>query len=147
MYGCKMAYFSDAIFWEFTELARGLRLHLRPQLLNQSRFMHLKMTVWTSVLWRWTYIYGKKVARNGRTTVIYERHSFRNRVYFNTLYEMHMQHCSALCFLVCTLTHTWYFYVTHMVKSRGPEGSMIQAYSRCLYLYFWAYYGTTLFFP
>ena len=28
------------------------------------------------------HIYGKKVARNGRTTVIYEGHSFRNGVYF-----------------------------------------------------------------
>ena len=31
------------------------------------------------------HIYGKKVARNGRTTVIYEGHSFRNRVYICTV--------------------------------------------------------------
>jgi hypothetical protein len=55
----KNSYLSVAIFWEFAELAQGLRLHL-----TQSRFkpvQHLKMTIRTSVLLKMDIHMAKKL--------------------------------------------------------------------------------------
>ena len=38
------------------------------------------MTAWISILWQMNT--GEKLARNGRSMVIYEEHSFQNSLYF-----------------------------------------------------------------
>ena len=92
------------------------RLRFVSKLLNQLWFkpvQHLKMTIWTSVLWKILMYMAKKLARNGRKTDSYYFASFPS--HYRRVLILHLivfnlwplVETSNRIFLICSLLCVW----------------------------------------
>ena len=83
----KCLFISYKFWWSVSDLSKiasGLKLHFVSYLFNKLRFRpikHLKMTVWTSVLWNYIHVVGEKMTRNDSKTAICHLQILGNSLY------------------------------------------------------------------